>query len=74
MRAIQSPVQLAIGLSLTLIRRISIPVTNASVNPARSIGPALFASGDAIEPLWLFVLAPDGGDLEHVADPRFRVR
>jgi aquaporin Z len=49
---------LAIGLSLTLIHLISIPVTNTSVNPARSIGPALFAGSDAIGQLWLFILAP----------------
>ncbi|MBC9733984.1 aquaporin Z [Nocardioides marmotae] len=49
---------LAIGLTLTLIHLVSIPVTNTSVNPARSIGPALFAGGDAIVQLWLFILAP----------------
>lgn len=49
---------LAIGLSLTLIHLISIPVTNTSVNPARSTGPALFVGGDAIGQLWLFWLAP----------------
>ena len=49
---------LAIGLSLTLIHLVSIPVTNTSVNPARSIGPALFAGWDAIGQLWLFILAP----------------
>lgn len=49
---------LAIGMTLTLIHLISIPVTNTSVNPARSIGPALFAGGDAIAQLWLFILAP----------------
>jgi aquaporin Z len=49
---------IAIGLCLTLIHLISIPVTNTSVNPARSIGPALFAGSDAIEQLWLFILAP----------------
>jgi aquaporin Z len=52
---------LAIGLSLTLIHLISIPVTNTSVNPARSIGPALFAGSDAISQLWLFILAPIAG-------------
>ena len=52
---------LAIGLSLTLIHLVSIPVTNTSVNPARSIGPALFAGGDAIAQLWLFILAPIAG-------------
>ena len=54
---------LAIGLSLTLIHLVSIPVTNTSVNPARSIGPALFAGTDAIAQLWLFILAPIVGAL-----------
>jgi len=49
---------IAIGLALTLIHLVSIPVTNTSVNPARSIGPALFAGGDAIGQLWLFIVAP----------------
>jgi aquaporin Z len=49
---------LGIGLSLTLIHLISIPVSNTSVNPARSIGPALFAGSDAIVQLWAFILAP----------------
>ena len=49
---------IAIGLALTLIHLVSIPVTNTSVNPARSIGPALFAGGDALGQLWLFILAP----------------
>jgi aquaporin Z len=47
-----------IGLVLTLIHLISIPVTNTSVNPARSTGPALFVGGWAVEQLWLFWLAP----------------
>lgn len=47
-----------IGLALTLIHLIGIPVTNLSVNPARSIGPALVARGWAIEQLWLFIVAP----------------
>ena len=50
-----------IGLCLTLIHLISIPVTNTSVNPARSIGPALFAGGAYIAQLWLFWLAPLAG-------------
>lgn len=54
---------LAIGLALTLIHLVSIPVTNTSVNPARSIGPALFAGSDAISQLWLFILAPVVGGL-----------
>ena len=49
---------LAIGLGLTLIHLISVPVTNTSVNPARSTGPALFAGGWALEQLWLFWIAP----------------
>ncbi|HYU13641.1 MAG TPA: aquaporin, partial [Stellaceae bacterium] len=49
---------LAIGLTLTLIHLISIPVTNTSVNPARSTGPALFVGGWALAQLWLFWLAP----------------
>jgi aquaporin Z len=49
---------LAIGLCLTLIHLISIPVTNTSVNPARSTGPALFVGGWALKQLWLFWLAP----------------
>jgi len=49
---------LAIGLALTLIHLISIPVTNTSVNPARSTGQALFAGGWALQQLWLFWLAP----------------
>ena len=48
----------AIGLGLTLIHLISIPVTNTSVNPARSTGPALFAGGWALQQLWLFWVAP----------------
>ncbi|SDI41344.1 aquaporin Z [Alloyangia pacifica] len=57
----QAPVgfaPLAIGLALTLIHLISIPVTNTSVNPARSTGPALFVGGWALGQLWLFWLAP----------------
>lgn len=49
---------LAIGLALTLIHLISIPVTNTSVNPARSTGPALFVGGWAIEQLWVFWVMP----------------
>ena len=49
---------IAIGLALTLIHLISIPVTNTSVNPARSTGPALFAGGAYVGQLWLFWLAP----------------
>lgn len=49
---------LAIGLALTLIHLISIPVTNTSVNPARSIGVAIFQGGWALQQLWLFLIAP----------------
>ena len=49
---------IAIGLMLTLIHLISIPVTNTSVNPARSIGPALFVGDWALSQLWLFILCP----------------
>jgi aquaporin Z len=49
---------LAIGLALTLIHLISIPVTNTSVNPARSISQAVFVGGWAVEQLWMFILAP----------------
>lgn len=52
---------IAIGLSLTLIHLISIPVTNTSVNPARSTGVALFADGPALSQLWLFWVAPLAG-------------
>jgi len=46
---------------LTLIHLISIPITNTSVNPARSTGPALFAGAEALGQLWLFWVAPIGG-------------
>lgn len=49
---------IAIGLVLTLIHLVGIPVTNTSVNPARSIGPALFVGGWALSQLWLFIVAP----------------
>ncbi len=52
-----------IGLVLTLIHLVSIPVTNTSVNPARSIGPAIFVGGWALKQLWLFVVAPLAGGL-----------
>ena len=54
---------IAIGLALTLIHLISIPVTNTSVNPARSTGPALVVGGLALQQLWLFWLAPLAGGL-----------
>jgi aquaporin Z len=49
---------IAIGLALTLIHLISIPVTNTSVNPARSVAVAVFAGGGALSQLWLFIVAP----------------
>jgi aquaporin Z len=48
----------AIGLVLTLIHLVGIPITNTSVNPARSIGPAVFVGGWALQQLWLFIVAP----------------
>lgn len=59
---------LAIGLSLVLIHIACIPITGTSVNPARSIGPALFQGGTALTQLWLFIVAPMlGGSLAAVA-------
>jgi aquaporin Z len=52
-----------IGLTLTLVHLIGIPITNVSVNPARSTGPAIFVGGWAIEQLWLFWVAPIAGAL-----------
>lgn len=49
---------LAIGLTLTAVHLVGIPLTGTSVNPARSLGPALFAGGDALAQVWLFLLAP----------------
>lgn len=60
-RAPQGFAPIAIGLALTLIHLISIPVSNTSVNPARSTGPALISGGWALEQLWLFWLAPLAG-------------
>jgi aquaporin Z len=54
---------LAIGLSLTLIHMVLIPITGTSVNPARSLGPAIFAGGKAFGQLWLFIVAPIVGGL-----------
>jgi aquaporin Z len=62
-RAPQGFAPIAIGLCLTLIHLISIPVTNTSVNPARSTGVAIFAGGWAISQLWLFWLAPIVGGI-----------
>lgn len=58
---------IAIGLCLTLIHLVGIPVTNLSVNPARSIGPAVFVGGWALEQLWLFILVPLVGGLAGAA-------
>lgn len=52
---------LSIGLALTAIHLMSIPVSNTSVNPARSLGPALFAGGEALSQLWVFWVAPIAG-------------
>ncbi len=63
---IKAPVGFAglpIGLVLVLIHLVGIPVTNTSVNPARSIGPALFVGGWALKQLWLFILAPLVGSI-----------
>jgi aquaporin Z len=60
-RAPKGLAPIAIGLGLTLIHLISIPITNTSVNPARSTGVALFQGGWAISQLWLFWVAPIGG-------------
>lgn len=54
---------IAIGFTLFLIHIIVIPITGTSVNPARSIGPALFIGGDAISQLWMFIVAPIAGGL-----------
>ena len=77
-RAPEGFAPVAIGLALTLIHLISIPVTNTSVNPARSFGVALFAGSDALSQLWLFIVAPIVGrrsaalDLRQGAAPRRR--
>src|SRR6202041_2260478 len=66
---------IAIGLGLTLIHLIGIPVTNLSVNPARSTGPALFVGGWAIAQLWLFWVAPIvGAAIAGIAYPAFAGR
>lgn len=62
-RAPKGLAPIAIGLCLTLIHLIGIPVTNVSVNPARSTGPALFVGGWAMSQLWLFWVAPIAGGL-----------
>ena len=70
-RAPQGFAPIAIGLALTLIHLISIPVTNTSVNPARSTGVALFAGDWALAQLWLFWLAPIAGAVVGAAVYRF---
>ena len=62
-RAPQGLAPIAIGLCLTLVHLVSIPVTNTSVNPARSLGPAIFAGSWALGQLWLFIVAPIAGAL-----------
>jgi aquaporin Z len=49
---------IAIGIALAIANFVAIPITNASINPARSLGPALYAQGDALTQLWLFIVAP----------------
>jgi aquaporin Z len=59
---------LAIGLALTVVHLVGIPLTGTSVNPARSLGPALIVGGDALDQVWLFILAPLlGGVLAAIA-------
>lgn len=58
---------IAIGLTLTLVHLVGIPLTGTSVNPARSLGPALFEGGVAMQQVWLFILAPLVGALIAVA-------
>jgi aquaporin Z len=70
-RAPQGFAPIAIGLCLTLIHLISIPVTNTSVNPARSTGVAIWAGGWALGQLWLFWVAPIVGALLGAAIYRF---
>jgi aquaporin Z len=60
-RAPQGFAPIAIGLCLTLIHLISIPVTNTSVNPAHSTGVAIYVGGWAVQQLWLFWIAPIAG-------------
>jgi len=70
-RAPKGLAPIAIGLALTLIHLVSIPVTNTSVNPARSTGPALFVGGWAIKQLWLFWVIPIVGAVLAGAIHRF---
>lgn len=73
-RAPKGMAPIAIGLALTLIHLVSIPVTNTSVNPARSTGQALFVGGWAVKQLWLFWVAPIVGALMAGAAHRLLVR
>ena len=70
-RAPQGFAPIAIGLCLTLIHLISIPVTNTSVNPARSTGVAVFVGGWALAQLWLFWVAPIAGGIVGAVIYRF---
>lgn len=70
-RAPQGFAPIAIGLGLTLIHLISIPVTNTSVNPARSTGVAVFVGGWALSQLWLFWVAPVVGGVLGALTYRF---
>ena len=70
-RAPQASAGVAIGLALTLIHLVVIPVTNTSVNPARSTGPAIFVGGWALRQLWLFWVAPIVGGALAGAAHRF---
>ena len=54
---------IVIGLTLTLVHLLGIPFTGTSVNPARSLGPALFQGGDALSQVWVFIVAPLVGAL-----------
>lgn len=65
---------IAIGLGLTLIHLITIPVTNTSVNPARSLGPALFVGGWALQQVWLFFVAPIAGAIIGAGVYKFTVK
>ena len=58
--AIQGAAGVAIGMTLAVVHLVGIPLTGTSVNPARSIGPALFVGGHALSQLWLFIVAPLG--------------
>jgi len=60
-RAVAGFAGIPIGLTLTLVHLVGIPITNLSVNPARSTGPAVFVGGWALEQLWVFWVAPIAG-------------